>query len=106
MTLLAILSITNTVFLIAAHLNTWLPITFRVFRRVQMNYTALIAGFIGVAFVWRYVKRYGYPPDEGQVHKAIYGVFPLSIVLQYRMNWLSAFLYQIILWLLILLFGS
>jgi hypothetical protein len=107
MTFIEIATIINGVFLIASHLNTWLPITFSWFRKVQNNYSALVAGMVGVVFVARHMRHRGYPPDLDQIHKAIYGYGPpLSVVLEYRYNWLSFFLYEIVIWLLILLFGS
>ena len=102
-----IATMVNGGLLIVAHLNTWLPITFRWFGRLKNNYSAFVAGMVGVAFVFNYVRLRGYPPDEEQVRRAIYADGPpLSVVLQYRYNWLSFFLYEIVIWLLILLFGS
>lgn len=106
MNLLQIFTTINFMLLIMSQAYSWLPITFRIFRRIQREFTGLICGVIGIVFVLRFIKAHGRPPSEQEVFVAIYGEFPESIRREYRMNWLSFFLYQAIIWLSLLLFAS
>lgn len=101
------LTIFNFLLLVLAHFNTWRPISFKRLGWLREKYTHFIEVSIAAIVTVKFMAHTGQMPDVNTIMKAIYGDGPPeSVRVCYRMNWMSFFLYQIIVWLFALLSGS
>ena len=91
-----ILSLANLVLCILAQLNTWLPITFKRFNSVAINYAYIIVFPIMAVVAARYVRKYNALPSTQDISNAIYtDDYPTMIKREYIFNFIALLVYQI-----------
>lgn len=102
-----IYTLVNFLLLILSHLNTWRPISFRFLSWIRGKYSQLVQIIVATVVTIRFMINTGHMPDVNTIIQCVYGDGPPeSVRADYRMNWLSFFLYQIVAWLSILLYES
>jgi hypothetical protein len=88
----------NTLLLLMAHANTWLPITFKALDPVALKYTYITDNVVFGYVAFRYTLRTRQIMPKDIMQKRIFGdSVQSSVKASYRFNWLAFFFYQIIL---------
>lgn len=101
--LILILTGINLLWLVLAHLNVWLPITFSRLLECKLWYRWFVINVIVGVATFRAVRQLGRPILPTEIIEFMYEIRRValkhddiveSIRLEYRMNWLSFFLYE------------
>lgn len=90
------LSLANLMLCTMAQLNTWLPITFKRFHSIAVNYAYIIVFPVMVVVTARYVRKYNALPSTQDISNAIYtDDYPTIIKREYLFNFIALLVYQI-----------
>jgi hypothetical protein len=88
----------NTLLLLMAHANTWLPVTFQAIDTLVLKYTYITDNIVFGYVAFRYTLRTRQIMPKEVMRSYIFGEsVQSSVKASYRFNWLAFLFYQIIL---------
>jgi hypothetical protein len=91
----------NVCFLVMAQLETWLPITFRMFAVPKRWFTYCTRFFLFMYFGIKIANKTKDFPSNEEIYDATYGTDPIAEVrVTYRINWISFIFFQFILFII------